>query len=106
VQVIEPEERVQTSGAGLGALLPINPPEINALIFERVMEQREIGFSESRVSNVKGNGFILSRIHPERRRHRGVGFFVGVNTFGWMEVQRGFQSPLVELIDELYWVRE
>ncbi len=43
VEVVEPPEGVEAFDFGLGALLPIHPPEVNAHVFEGAVEYVEVG---------------------------------------------------------------
>ena len=90
MQMIEPEEGVQTGSSRLSALLPVHPPEIDTLVFQGVMKNLEVGLSESRMSNIKSDRFAFCRVLPKFCCHGLISFFMGMNTLGRMEVERGF----------------
>ena len=49
VQVVEPPERIQSLYPGIDAVLPVNPPEVDALRLDRVVQQFKIGPDEARI---------------------------------------------------------
>ena len=53
--MIERPKRVKPLDLGLCALLPIEPPKINAIIFITVMKEFEIAFNKFRVGYIKGD---------------------------------------------------
>ena len=55
MQVVEPAERVQSGQAGKFALLPVDPPEIDALLFIGMVQNFEIALRKPGVSNIEGD---------------------------------------------------
>ena len=66
VEMVQPEEWVETLNRGKIALLPIDPPKINALFFERVMKYLEICLCKILIGNIKRTGSRLSGSTPMR----------------------------------------
>ena len=90
VEVIEPEQGVQTGCAGLCALLPVHPPEINTLVLKRMVEIFKIRVCESGVGNIKVNRTACRWVLPKLGCHCWIRFFVGVDAFGRVEVEGSF----------------
>jgi hypothetical protein len=53
VQVIEPPQRIEVGKGCSLALLPIHPPEIDALGFQGMMQDFEVGLRESGIGDVE-----------------------------------------------------
>ena len=96
MQLVEHPERIQPgNGAGI-PLLPVDPPEIHAFFFQRMMQAVQIGTQESLVRRVEIHALLLFRIPAQRPADAFVGFLVGLHAPGGMEVQRYAHSPVVQ----------
>jgi hypothetical protein len=68
MEVIQYPERIDPGCLANLTLLPIHPPEIHALILERVVHSLEVSIKELSVGRVKYYGLQESaRIHYERK---------------------------------------
>ena len=56
VKVINHPERVEAGDIALFSLLPIHPPEVDAILFIRMMKDIEVTFHEVRIGDVEGYG--------------------------------------------------
>ena len=92
VQMVEPGERIHPGEVAACALLPVDPPEIDALLFKRVMQQREVVLGKLAVGDAKGNGSAIACGHAERGREFRVGGLVRMHAVGGMQIQRDAQS--------------
>jgi hypothetical protein len=119
VVVVQHPERVDPWYRRVFPLLPIQPPEVHALILERMMEELEVRFEEFPVGWVEYDGLGVFRIticnlggvhithmaglgvSTESLCHLGVGFLVCAHSVGGMSTQRGLQMALVQLFEEL-----
>lgn len=54
--MVEHPERVDAGRLGVLTLLPIGPPEVDAFLFERVMQYVEVGVEEALVCGVEPDG--------------------------------------------------
>jgi len=86
MQFIQGVKRVKTLFFRPGALLPVNPPEIDTLLFERMMEDFKICTREFLRGNIERYRFIRSRINADRLRHIRVLRFVRVHTLRGVKV--------------------
>ena len=106
MEVVQPPERVETRQAALLALLPVNPPEIDPLLFQRVMQIPEIGQSVAGIGDGERNRRSAVRRYLCCLCHLGVSRFVGVDALRRMQVQGYFQPLPVEPRQKLFRFRE
>lgn len=83
--VVQHPQRVHTGDLGVRALLPVDPPEIDAFVLERVGEGVEVRGEEGAVGAVEGDGLAgrggsaavqtrrVGRFHTSPRGSNGPG---------------------------------
>ena len=95
VQVVEPGQRVEPLHLRALALLPVHPPEIDALLFHRVVEQLEIVLDKALVGDAKGHGFAAVRIDAHRLGKAGIDLLKVLHALRRVQVERGAQALVV-----------
>ena len=106
VNIIQPPCGVNTGGFGVGFLLPVEPPEVDALLLEGTVDEIEIVHGVLLVGDVKGNVQPGRGIDAHRPCHRGIGVFPGLNAGRGMQVERGLQPHGVQIFQELVGIGE
>jgi hypothetical protein len=106
VEVVEHPQRVDPVDARVGALLPVEPPEVDALLLERVVHNLEVGAQELRVGDVERDRLVGRRVAPERGSHRLVRVLEPPHPVRRMHVERHAQAAAVQLGQEALGVGE
>ena len=96
VQMVETPQRVEAGLAGGTALLPVEPPEVNALILHRMVELVEVGFHELRVGEVELHGLLGLRVDTHRLGEFGVAFLERAHAVLRVHVERDLHALLVQ----------
>ncbi len=104
--MVEQPQRVESRQLGDAALLPVEPPEVDALVLERVVQLLEVGLDERRVGEVEADRHLGGGVDAEPLGHRLVGRLVGVDALGRVHVQRDREAALVQVGEELLGVGE
>ena len=89
--VVERPQRIEPFYFGLCSLLPIYPPKIYAVLFERFMQDVEIGGYKARIGNVEFYLFSVNRIHSHRFRHFRVSVCPKSHSVRRVDIQRYFK---------------
>ena len=97
VEVVEQPQRVQPRQLGDLALLPVQPPEVDAVVLERVVELLEVGLEEVRVGRVEVDGQLGGRIDAHPLGHARVGVLVRAHAVGGVDVERDGEAAAVQL---------
>ena len=100
VKVVQPPGWIHVRHVGGGLLLPVQPPEIDALLFQRMEHEIEVIRRPKLVGGIEGDVLLRRRIDAHRLRHGGVGLLPGLNARGGMQVQRHLQTLIVELAEK------
>src|SRR6266568_552856 len=79
VDVVEPPCRCDAGYFCVGFLLPIEPPEIDALLLERMEDEVEVICGEFLVGDVEGNVLVGRWVDAHGFGHRRVLGFPGLN---------------------------
>jgi hypothetical protein len=106
VKVVEPERRVDAGHVCVRFLLPVEPPEINALLFERVVQDAEVIVDELAVRDAEGDVLLLLWVLSHCRCHRRVGLFMRLHAGCWMKVESDMEAALAEALEKSLRVRE
>ncbi len=104
VDVVEPPGWVDACELGVALLLPVKPPEVDALFFERVVEEVEVVPGELAVGDVEGDVLLRSGVDAHVAGELRVGVFPGLNAAGGVEVEGGFEAFVVEFGEEVFGV--
>ncbi len=106
MKVVEHPERIETGDAALAALLPVHPPEVDAVLFIGMVKDLEIAFHKMRVGNVEWDGLFCRRLDVHPFRHGFVLLFVWMNPASRVQVQCRAQSLIVQPLNEPIRIRE
>ena len=68
VVMVKSPKGIKTFNFGFPFLLPVYPPEVNAVIFIRLMQKAEIALNEFRVGDIKRNTLFCFRINTHEAR--------------------------------------
>ena len=90
--VVQHPERIQSFHLRSDTLLPVNPPEINAFLFSRVMQISKICLHELLIRHIKLDWQLLFTIDPQSLCHRFIHLLIGPHTVRRMNVQRHMHS--------------
>ncbi len=106
VHVVQPPCGGHTGHFGCGFLLPVKPPEVDALLLQRMENQIHVIDGELLVGNVEGHIFLRRRVDAHGRGHGGVRLLPRLNARGRMQVQCRLQAIGVQACQELMRVRK
>jgi hypothetical protein len=106
VNVVQPPGRADTFYLGVGLLLPVQPPEVNALMFERMVQQIHVVGCELLVGDVEGDILSSRRIDAHLFGHGWIGCFPRLNAGGRVKVECDLQALIVEVSKERLGVGE
>src|ERR1035441_4137209 len=79
VDVVEPPGGHDAGHGGVLLLLPIEPPEVDSLLFQRMVEKVHVVGGVLLVCDVEGNCFSRRRIDAHGRGHRGISLLPRLN---------------------------
>ena len=82
----------------VGALLPVHPPEVHAVLLIGEVQHLEVGLEELRIQAVEGNGLAGGGIHAHGLGHGLVLGLVAAHTRGGVQVQRRTQAPVMQAL--------
>ena len=88
------------------SLLPVHPPEIDAVRFVGKMQRLKVRFEELGVQAVKAHRRLRFRIDAHSAGHRFVLHLVAAHALSRMQVERGLKPSFVQPGDEALVVRE
>ena len=94
--VVQHPQRVQPRHRAFAALLPVDPPEVVAHLFQRAVHLVKIHPQKGRVGGVKVDGFAFLRVTPQRPGGGGIALLVGADAVRRMDVQGHFHAHLVK----------
>ena len=106
VVVVQHPKRVVPGHAGIGPLLPVQPPEIHAHLLIGMVQILEIGVHKLPVGYVKGDGQLTFRIHAHGLCHVGVHLLMGAHAVSRVNVQRNVHTTVVKFLHHARRVRE
>jgi hypothetical protein len=86
--------------SGVGILLPIEPPEIDSLLFARQMGKTVEGIEIMLVRRIEGNRLSGGGVLPHRAGKIRICFLVGLEAAGGMIVERDMQPLVVEPLQQ------
>ena len=100
VEMVQHPQRVDAVHPGVLALLPVDPPEIDAVVLQTPVQYGEVGLQEGRVGDVERDRLAVRRITAESRGHVGVGVLVRTHSVGRVDVEGDPVAALVQLGEE------
>ena len=95
MQVVEDPQRVQTFLTRDTALLPINPPKIDAISLQ-IMMHIEIGANEVRIRQIKLHRFFAGWVNSHCFGGLGIGILTGTYSIAGMHIRRNTQAPFMQ----------
>ncbi len=106
VHVVEPPGRHYAGHFGVLRLLPVEPPEVDALLLQRVMQQVHVVDGVFLVGNVEGHIFLCRRIDAHGFGHSRIRRFPGLNARSRMQIEGGLQAFGVEFGEKVVRIGE
>ena len=97
VEVVEQPQRVEPRQLGHLALLPVQPPEVDALVLERVVQLLEVGLEERGVGGVEVDGQLRGGIDAHALGDPRVGVLVRAHAVGGVDVERDGEASAMQL---------
>ena len=104
--VVQHPQRIQPGNLGDIALLPVDPPEINAFVFLWMKYTFEICFQEFAACDVKIDGsFVFGIYISQLLRHSRICFLEGADSTSRMKVYRDFHSMVMKPVHKTLRIR-
>ena len=104
--VIQHPQRIKTLDLGTLSLLPVNPPEIDALFFHRMMDFVEIYINKFRIRNVKIDRLFFFCIHSHSFCYFRIAVLIRTNSVCRMDVQCCLHAACMEFSKKTLRIRE
>ena len=101
VNVVEPPRRHDAGLGGALLLLPVEPPEVDALLLKRVVQKVHVVGGVLLVGDVEGNVLPRRGIDAHGPGHGGIGLLPWLHARRRMHIERGLQALLVNLLQEV-----
>src|SRR6185437_11025213 len=102
VEVVEPPGIVHAREFGVGLLLPVEPPEVDALLLKRMEDKLEVVGGPLFVGWVEGDVFLCCRIDAHGAGHCGVLLLPWLNAGCGVEIERGLEPLLMQAGEEIF----
>ncbi len=106
VVVVEHPQRVDAGDLGPVALLPVDPPKVDALLLEVELEDVKVGVEEPPVGAVKPDRLFPRRVVVQGLGHLLILVLKGPDAVGRVVVQCHLQATFVQLLHETIRVGE
>ena len=106
VVMVQHPERVQAGNPGFLPLLPVHPPEIDAVLFHRVVQHIKVRFQKRPVRHVKLHRCPACRIDSQHLRHSRIRLLMGAHPIRRMDIQGNLQPLFMEPRQKLRRIRE
>ena len=106
MEMIQHPQGIQTLHGRLLALLPVQPPEVHALLLHGMQHILKVVVHEFRRSRIKGHRLLGGRIHAHMLRQRGIRLFIGADTVCGMQIQRRLHAAIMQIFQEGHVIRE
>ena len=106
VIMVQHPERIQPLHLTDPSGLPVQPPEIHALLFHRPVDVLKAGFQEFWVRRVKIYRLFIFPVCAHFFSYRPVRFLMGPDTVRRMDVQRHPHIPVMEPLKKLLRIRK
>ena len=104
--VIQHPQRIKTLDLGTLSLLPVNPPEIDALFFHRMMDFFEIYIDKFRIGNVKIDRLFFFCIHSHSFCYFRIAVLIRTNSVCRMDIQCCLHAACMEFSKKTLRIRE
>ena len=100
VHVVEHPQGVQPRDVGVAPLLPVQPPEVDAVILQGMVSVFQVGGREVLVADVEGDGLARGRVTAQRAHHGCIGLLVASDAGGGMEVEGHLHAAVMQGLQE------
>ena len=104
--VVECPERVEPGNGGGLFLLPVDPPEIDARVLIRLVQNIEISFGEPRIGNIKFDGLLALGVQSDRACHFRILILERTDALRRVKVDRDLEVHLLQLTQHGFVVRK
>ena len=106
MKMVQHPKRIQSRNLCDGSLLPVQPPEINALVLQRMMQLLKVHLQKMPVRHIKRHRLPAFWIYSHTFRHPLVGLLIGTYPVRRMYIQCDLHISAVKPVHKLFWVRE
>ena len=100
VIVVQRPQGIQPRERGGLALLPVDPPEIDPLVLQRMVQQLQICVHEAWICNLKRHNLFFRRVQPHALGHGAVGPFVPADAQRRVQIERDVHPARVKLLQK------
>src|SRR6185437_17171171 len=91
---------------GVGLLLPVEPPEVDALLLKWMEDKLEVVGRPFFVGWVEGNIFLCCRVDAHGASHGWILLFPWLDAGSGVEVERSLQALLMQAGEKVFGVGE
>ena len=98
--MVEHPQRVDAGDPRVVTGLPVDPPEVDAVVLQPPVQDLEVGPQELRIGDVKGDRRLGLGAAPQRHRHLRIGVLERTHAIGRMHVEGDVQPLPVQLGQE------
>ena len=88
VIMVQRPQRIEPRKLAFRALLPVDPPEIHAVRFIRMVPDVKVAVDKFRVGNVEFHGLALFGVHAHGLSHFGIAVLKPAEAVRRMQVER------------------
>ena len=96
VKMVQYPQRVKPFDLAVAALLPVNPPKIDAFFFSWMVQIFKICFQIFRIGKVAEHWIFVFIIYPHRLCHILIHFLICLHAVRRMDIQRHVHPPLMQ----------
>ena len=100
VHMVEHPQGIQPRDVGVAALLPVQPPEVDALLLQGMVGVLQVGGREVLVTDIEGDGLARGRVAAQPAHHGGIGVLVAPDAGSGMEVEGHLHAAVVQGLQE------
>ena len=98
MNVVQPPRRIHARRFRVRLLLPIEPPEIDAALFQWMVQEVHVIRCELLVGDIERHILPGRRIDAHPLRHLCIRVFPRLYARSWMQIQSGLQSFRTNLL--------
>src|SRR5579859_4320146 len=87
-------------------MLPVEPPEVDTLLLQRMEDQVEVIGRPELVRGVEGHILLRGRVNAHGAGHCGIRLLPRLDARSRMQIQRRLQSLCMKIGKEVVWIGE
>ena len=106
VVMVKSPKGIKTFNFGFPFLLPVYPPEVNAVFFIRLMQKAEIALNKLRVGDIKGDTLFCFRINAHEARKVLILIFKRTNALRRVEIDGNLEVVFVQPAEQRFVIGE